>query len=71
MFMVPRGEFAPPRGRPVKYPIGYLRVGESIFFPGVTHRQINNCRPIHRPKRFKVRTKVWNGVVGVRVWRIE
>jgi hypothetical protein len=69
MFMVPRGHFAPPLGRPVKYPIGFLAVGESIFLPGVTHRQINNCRPPHRPKKFKVRTVVRGGLIGVRVWR--
>jgi hypothetical protein len=70
MFKVPRGEYAPPLGRPVKYPIGTLAVGESMFFAGVTHRLINNVRPVHRPKRFKVRTVVRAGVQGVRVWRI-
>lgn len=70
IFRVPRGEYAPPLGRPVKYPIGFLRVGESLFFPGVTHRLINNVRPIHRPKKFRVRSVVSRGMQGVRVWRI-
>lgn len=70
MFKIPRGEYAPPLGRPVKYPLGILDVGESLFLSGVTHRLINNVRRIHRPKRFKVRTLVKGGIQGVRVWRI-
>ena len=67
MIQIPRGHFAPPLGRPVKYPLHFLNVGESLFFPAVTHRQINNVRPIHRPKKFRVRSVVSSGVQGVRV----
>lgn len=68
---IPRGDFAPPLGRPVKYPIGFLNVGESLFFPGVTHRHINSVRRVHRPRKFRVRTVIESGLKGVRVWRVD
>jgi hypothetical protein len=57
-------------GRPPKYPLRSLAVGESVFIPGTTHRKINQVRPCYRPMKFKCRSVVSGGIPGVRVWRI-
>lgn len=69
MFMVPRGEFAPPLGRPVRYPLGILGIWESMFIPGATTRHIRSVARIHQGKFFRLRATVENGVAGVHVTR--
>lgn len=57
--------------RPRKYPWREISVGESFFAPGRTPTSIGgDIRKYHRPMRFKTRTVVRKGVVGVRVTRI-
>lgn len=59
------------RGRPPKYPLRKLRVGESFFVPGIDVNEICKRTYSFKPLRFKSRTVVNGGVKGVRVWRIE
>lgn len=70
MFIPHINEFRPPNGRPVKYPIGHLKIGESIFLPGVTTRQISGVKRNHHPKLFDVCAVEENGARGVRVTRV-
>lgn len=70
MYMIPRGEFAPKRGRPVKYPIAYLRVGESLFFPGVTAHQMRSTFRVYQNLEFERETTTRDGVAGVLVTRV-
>ena len=51
-----------PRSR---YPFREMEVGDSVFIPGVN--VVNFSVP---PRQFAKRTRVENGVKGVRVWRI-
>lgn len=60
-----------PPGRPAKYPLRKLALGESIFLPGVCGSQIAKRFYNFKPLRFKARTVVSGGVTGARVWRIE
>lgn len=57
--------------RPPKYPWRTMAVGESFFAPGRDSTSIHcDARKYHRPLRFKTKTRVVNGVRGVRVWRV-
>lgn len=64
------------RGRPPKYPLRSLKVGESTFLPGAIRQNVNkaicNLRvqtPI-TPIKFRCRTVCKGGITGVRVTRI-
>lgn len=59
-----------PPGRPPKYPLRQLAVGESFFVPGIHVNDICKRTYAFKPLRFRSRTVVRNGVQGVRVWRI-
>lgn len=56
-------------GRPPKYPLRTLAVGESVFLPGVTQKKINKVRKVYVPMKFTCRAVVKNGEHGIRVWR--
>ncbi len=58
------------RGRPPKYPLRQMRVGESVFLGGTTQLKINKVRKVYKPMKFKCRSVVSGGVQGVRVWRM-
>lgn len=58
------------RGRPPKYPLRQMRVGESVFLGGTTQLKINKVRKVYKPMKFRCRSVVSSGVVGVRVWRV-
>lgn len=60
----------PRTGRPPKYPLRTLDVGESIFIPGATQKKINKVRKVYVPMKFRCRTLVKGGMEGTRVWRI-
>lgn len=70
MFMVPHSEFTPKRGRPVKYPIAYLRVGESLFFPGVTAHKMRSTFRAYQALEFERKAARRKGVRGVLVTRV-
>ena len=53
-------------GRPPKYPLRSLAVGESVFLPGVTEKKINKVRKVYEPMKFRVKTFA----NGARIWRI-
>lgn len=57
-------------GRPPKYPVKALRVGESMFFPEAKTDLVGKAARNHKPLRFKCRTVVSGGIKGTRVWRI-
>lgn len=57
-------------GRPPKYPVKTLAVGETMFFAGVSSKKIGKCVRKHKPLRFKCRSVVKGGIQGVRVERI-
>ena len=62
----------PPRtGRQLKYPLKFMNLGDSVFLPGVTYRDLNGVRYKHAPKIFMIRTVVECGVKGVRVSCVE
>ena len=57
-------------GRPAKYPLRKLAVGESFFVPGIDHNEICKRTYLFKPLRFKTKAVVSGGVKGIRVWRI-
>lgn len=57
-------------GRPAKYPLRTLDVGDTVFIPGVTQAKINKVRKVYKPMKFKCRQVVSGGIEGTRVWRI-
>lgn len=57
-------------GRPAKYPLREMALGETVFVPGATQSKINKVRSIYKPMKFRVRAVVSGGVEGVRIWRI-
>ena len=57
-------------GRPAKWPLRRMDVGESIFIPGVNANRVCKRLSNFKPLRFKTRTVVSGGVMGARVWRI-
>lgn len=57
-------------GRPPKYPLGTMEVGDTVYIPHATQRLINKLRSHYAPMKFKAKTLSRNGEIGVRVWRI-
>ena len=57
-------------GRPSKYPFETMEIGQSFFAPGIKVRKVGNAARHYRPKRFRCRTVVENGIRGTRCWRV-
>lgn len=57
-------------GRPSKYPFDTMEIGQSFFAPGIKVRKVGNAARHYRPKRFRCRTVVENGIRGTRCWRV-
>jgi len=57
-------------GRPPKYPLRKMAVGESVFLPDAVAIRVEKARQRVKPLRFKIRSVVSDGVRGVKVWRI-
>jgi hypothetical protein len=74
---IDKGVPVPPltQGRRMKYPFRQMEVGDSFFVPGVkTSSGFSGC--LHGVRKstgwtFTCRSRVEDGVQGVRVWRIE
>lgn len=58
------------RGRPAKYPLASLSVGETVFLPDTETRLVGKAAQTRRPMQFKCKAVVKGGVKGVRVRRI-
>jgi hypothetical protein len=59
-----------PRGRPIKYRVKHLKVGQSVFFPGVPARKLRASIRRYRPMKFETRTVIKGGVKHTKVSRI-
>ena len=59
----------PRRGRPSKYPVKEMKVGESFFVPKATSEFQRSVSQLGRRAGVKLSSRVVDG--GVRVWRIE
>ena len=57
-------------GRPSKYPFDTMEIGQSFFAPGLKPMTVGNAARHKKPKRFRCRAVVENGVKGTRCWRI-
>lgn len=57
-------------GRPPKYPLRQMNLGDSILIPGVTQKKINKVRKVYAPMKFRIRTVMTGGVKSARVERI-
>lgn len=57
-------------GRPPIYPFVSMSVGERAFVACETPRKIYRRVSDHRPKRFRCRSMVVKGILGVMVERI-
>lgn len=60
--------------QPIDLPIGSMVVGDSFFVPCVDETEVKDeARKIARIYKYRIRTEsiVYNGLFGVRVWRIE
>ena len=68
---VEKGIPIPPTSNRGKYPWLQMEVGDSFFAPGRKTSQIGSCYNRIVGKTFRSRTRIENGVKGVRVWRIE
>lgn len=57
-------------GRPARWPLRKLDIGESLFIPGMDANRV--CKDLYyfKPLKFKTRTVVKGGVMGVRVERL-
>lgn len=58
-------------GRPAKYPLRKLAVGESILIVGTTQVKINKVRKVYAPMKFRCRTVMAGGVKSCRVERVQ
>jgi hypothetical protein len=59
-----------PRGRPIKYRVKHLKVGQSVFFPGVPARKLRSSIRRYRPMKFETRTIRKGGIMQTKVRRI-
>jgi hypothetical protein len=57
-------------GRPPKYPLRAMKVGETVFFPNTDADDVSKRTYQWKPMRWRARTVVSGGVKGARVWRI-
>lgn len=60
--------------QPIELPISSMMVGDSFFVPCVDETEVKDeARKIARQYKYKLRIEsiVYNGLFGVRVWRIE
>lgn len=57
-------------GRPPKYPLRQMNLGDSILIPGVTQKKINKVRKVYAPMKFRIRTVMAGGIKSARVERI-
>lgn len=55
----------------MKYPLKDMEIGDSFFAPGRKSNSVSASIARAYPKKFTRREVTENGVVGVRVWRIE
>lgn len=71
MIEIDQGIYIPPVkvGRPRKYPLADLKVGESFFAPGKRREDFGLSS--HLPKKFTTRLVTEKRVRGTRVWRVE
>jgi len=60
-----------PPGRPAKYPMRDMKLGEERFFPNIVANDISRRTWMYKPMKFKCRTIVWRGTVGAKVRRDE
>lgn len=56
-------------GRPPKYPVRHLAVGESAYFTDTTHRKVANSLRQLRPMAFAFKTVMKGGLVQIKVTR--
>ncbi len=66
----------PTQGRPYRYPLMDMKVGESVFLPGKTGGKLRNSVYHFNTKhqgRCQFITRNWeeDGVRGYRVWRVK
>lgn len=64
----------PPVGRRRVWPFAEMKVGESIFFPGITLLKATGASSSarnHHGFEFAHRTVIEGGAKGVRVWRTK
>lgn len=59
-----------PKGRPPKYPVRNLAVGETTYFPGVSAYRVAASIRQHKPLKFECTTIVKAGMVHAKVTRI-
>jgi len=58
------------RGRPCKYEVRHLAVGESAYFPEADSRKVGNAVRNKKPMRFRCR-RIWkDGLPQIKVTRI-
>lgn len=57
-------------GRPPKYPLRQMNVGDCILIAGTTQKKINKVRKVYAPMKFRVWTVMAGGVKSARVERI-
>ncbi len=60
-----------PRGRPIKYRVKHLKVGQSVFFPGVPARKLRAAIRRYRPMKFETRTLRKGGIEQTKLTRIK
>jgi hypothetical protein len=57
-------------GCPPKYPFDTMEIGQSFFAPGMKVKKVGNAARHYKPKRFRCRSVIENGIRGTRCWRI-
>jgi hypothetical protein len=60
--------------QPVELPVGSLVVGDSFFVPCIDTQEVSiEAHKLARQHTFKLRVEkvVYNGLYGIRIWRIE
>ena len=57
-------------GRKPRYPFRAFEVGDTMFFPNANGRDMTKRMCRLKPMKFKRRTVVKDGTIGVRIWRI-
>jgi hypothetical protein len=58
-------------GKAKKYPqLRVMEIGDSFFVPDKITNSMTNTLRCARPRKFRMRTRVEDGITGIRIWRI-
>lgn len=67
---IPIPPFVGGRGRPAKYPLADMQVGDSFFMPAAIKNSVAGCATSHG-KRYNKKFTIRRDANGYRCWRLR